>query len=109
MSELDETPVRVLLDEALNAYLAGSSQIPGEVLYDTLGIDPNMTVGDFRERLGVDRAESVDTELLRSTDHADVWADEFAKVCPDVDRGLMIAWFANCAETAKDLQRGRIT
>jgi hypothetical protein len=34
-----------------------------------------------------------------------VWAYEFAKVAPSVDRGLMIAWFANCAENAKDLYR----
>jgi hypothetical protein len=45
----------------------------------------------------------IDERLLRTTDKADVWAREFAKVFPDVDEGTMIAWFANCAENAKDL------
>lgn len=49
----------------------------------------------------------VDGELLRSTDAADVWATEFAKIHPEIDRGTMIAWFANCAEGAKDLRRWR--
>jgi hypothetical protein len=43
--------------------------------------------------------ELVDEKRLRSTDRADVWAEEFAKVIPSVDRGLMIAWFANCRDS----------
>ncbi len=49
----------------------------------------------------------VDEDRLRSTDDASVWADEFSKVHPEIDRGLMIGWFANCAEGAKDLARWR--
>ncbi len=45
----------------------------------------------------------VDEERLRSTTDAAVWADEFAKVRPDVDQGLMIGWFANAIEVAKDI------
>lgn len=44
----------------------------------------------------------VDGHLLRLTDAADVWADQFAKVFPEIDRGVMISWFANCIEGAKD-------
>jgi hypothetical protein len=43
----------------------------------------------------------VDEVRLRATTNAAVWAEEFAKVAPEVDRGLMIGWFANLAETAK--------
>ena len=43
----------------------------------------------------------VDEARLRSTTDAMVWAEEFAKVCPDVDQGLMLGWFANAIETAK--------
>lgn len=50
---------------------------------------------------------TVDQDRLMSTDCADVWAEEFAKIRPEIDRGLMIAWFANCAETAKDLLHRR--
>jgi hypothetical protein len=49
----------------------------------------------------------VDEARLRSTDKADVWAEEFAKVFPEIDQGTMIAWFANCAENAKDIQAKR--
>lgn len=49
--------------------------------------------------------EPVDQKRLYSTDCAAVWAEEFAKVAPDVDRGLMVAWFANCAENAKNQVR----
>jgi hypothetical protein len=51
---------------------------------------------------------AVDERLLYSTDNAAVWAEEFAKVCPEVDRGLMIGWFANCAESAKMLEAKRL-
>jgi hypothetical protein len=60
-----------------------------------------------RAALAVQPADPVDGARLRSTDRADVWAEEFAKVIPSVDRGLMIAWFANCAENAKDQERWR--
>lgn len=50
----------------------------------------------------------VDEALLRSTTRADIWAAEFAKVCPDVDQGLMIGWFANAIETAKDAVRAEL-
>ena len=43
----------------------------------------------------------VNTERLYSTTDAAVWAEEFHKVCPDVDEGLMIGWFANAIGTAK--------
>lgn len=43
----------------------------------------------------------VNTERLYSTTDAGVWAEEFAKVCPDVDEGLMIGWFANAMATAE--------
>lgn len=43
----------------------------------------------------------VDEKRLRSTTDASVWAEEFAKVCPNVDQGLMIGWFANAIETTK--------
>jgi hypothetical protein len=55
---------------------------------------------------------TVNTDALGRTDDAQVWAQEFMKVYhrskADVDEGLMIAWFANCAETAKSLERHRI-
>ena len=41
-----------------------------------------------------------EAELMKSTDPA-LWAQEFAKVCPSVDSGLMIGWFANAFEVAK--------
>lgn len=37
----------------------------------------------------------VDEKKLRSTIDASAWAREFSKVCPEVDEGLMIGWFAN--------------
>lgn len=49
--------------------------------------------------------QQVDTARLFSTDDAQVWAQEFAKVVPELDEGFMISWFANCAENAKDLLR----
>lgn len=45
----------------------------------------------------------VDQERLYASPTADVWAEEFAKVRPDVDQGLMIGWFANAMETAINL------
>ena len=47
----------------------------------------------------------MDTQRLYATTDAAVWAEEFAKVRPDVDQGLMIGWFANAIETAKDHAR----
>jgi hypothetical protein len=46
----------------------------------------------------------INLERLYATDDAAVWAEEFAKVEPDIDRGLMVGWFANAIETAKDLE-----
>ncbi len=46
------------------------------------------------------RAE-VDTRRLEENTTADVWAEEFAKVRPDVDEGLMLGWFANAIEAGK--------
>ena len=43
----------------------------------------------------------VDQDRLYATTDARVWAEEFAKVCPDVDQGLMIGWFANAIETGR--------
>ena len=43
----------------------------------------------------------VDQERLYATTDAVVWADEFTKVAPEVDRGLMIGWFANAMEVAR--------
>ncbi len=53
----------------------------------------------------VGASKPVDTDRLYSTTDGRVWAAEFAKVRPDVDEGLMIGWFANCAENAKDHAR----
>lgn len=52
-----------------------------------------------------DHDADVDTERLYATTDAAVWAEEFAKVCPEVDEGLMIGWFSNAMETAKQIQR----
>lgn len=41
-----------------------------------------------------------EARLLCTTD-AQVWAEEFAKVQPTVDEGLMIGWFANAIETGR--------
>ena len=46
-------------------------------------------------------AEVVDEGRLRGCTDARVWAEEFVKVCPDVDEGLMIGWFANAIETSR--------
>ena len=45
---------------------------------------------------------TVNEALLRSTDDATIWAREFKKIQPDVDEDLMIVWFANAIESAKD-------
>jgi len=45
----------------------------------------------------------VDAQRLYATTDASVWAEEFAKVQPDVDKGLMIGWFANAIETARQV------
>ena len=47
----------------------------------------------------------VDRHRLYATTDASVWAEEFYKVCPEVDEGLMIGWFANAIETAKAHER----
>lgn len=47
------------------------------------------------------RDVAVDEARLRRHADALVWAEEFAKVQPEVDMGLMIGWFANAMETAK--------
>ncbi len=49
--------------------------------------------------------ETVDQHRLLGTDNASVWAEEFAKIFPEIDQTTMIGWFASCAETAKTLQR----
>lgn len=36
---------------------------------------------------------------------AAVWANEFSKVVPEVDHGLLLAWFANAIETARQHER----
>ncbi|MDQ2782216.1 MAG: hypothetical protein M3Y26_06730 [Actinomycetota bacterium] len=41
---------------------------------------------------------NVDEARLRATTDAGVWADEFAKVQPDADWGLMVGWFANAIQ-----------
>lgn len=43
----------------------------------------------------------VDEARLYATTDATVWAEEFAKVRPDVDFMLMVGWFANAIETAR--------
>ena len=40
----------------------------------------------------------------RVEEKAAVWAEEFAKVHPEIDQGLMIGWFANAIETARGFQ-----
>lgn len=62
--------------------------------------DEARNVVKWLERAGVLEAP-VDTELLYSTTDAAVWSAEFVKVCPEVDEGLMITWFANAIETAR--------
>lgn len=44
---------------------------------------------------------AVDQRRLHGTTDATVWAEEFAKVCPDVDRATMIGWFANAIEVGR--------
>jgi hypothetical protein len=49
-----------------------------------------------------------DVAALYATDDAAVWAKEFIRVVESgvtPNEGLMIGWFANCAETAKALAR----
>jgi hypothetical protein len=55
----------------------------------------------WREREEIRRtpAPEVDTARLYGSRDAAVWADEFAKVDPDLDWGLMVGWFANAIET----------
>lgn len=48
----------------------------------------------------------VDIDRLYSTTDARVWAQEFAKVCPEVDQGLMTSWFANAIETTRSQVSG---
>lgn len=46
------------------------------------------------------------TKRLYATDDAAVWTDEFMSVVENgatVDWGLMVGWFANAIETAKNL------
>lgn len=43
----------------------------------------------------------VNTERLYSTTDASVWAEEFAKVQPDIDEGFMVGWFANAMQTVE--------
>lgn len=47
--------------------------------------------------------EEPNVQRLLSSSDARVWAEEFAKVCPDVDQGLMVTWFANAMVTATAL------
>lgn len=47
----------------------------------------------------------VNVDRLHATTDAEVWAAEFAKVRPEVDRGLMVGWFANAIETGRDAGR----
>lgn len=42
----------------------------------------------------------VNERRLRAAADAAVWAEEFAKVEPNVDQGLMVGWFANAMQTA---------
>jgi len=60
--------------------------------------------GSENVRTTVDKV-IVNEALLRSTTDSHVWAAEFAKVRPEIDQGLMIGWFSNCAATAVDLER----
>lgn len=53
------------------------------------------------EETAQNEKQEVDVKRLYGTTRADVWAEEFAKVFPDVDEGTMIGWFANAMETAK--------
>lgn len=42
---------------------------------------------------------------LLSTDHADIWAEEFCRLYPGVDEDTLTGWFANAIETAKNITR----
>ncbi len=47
------------------------------------------------------RRSEPDLARLYATTDASVWAEEFAKVRPEVDQDLMIGWFANAIETVR--------
>ncbi len=46
--------------------------------------------------------DEVDTKRLYGTTNCYVWAEEFAKVFPDVDQGTVATWFANAMMTQLD-------
>jgi hypothetical protein len=52
-----------------------------------------MEAGDFLQALG---------------DDAQKWSDAFAEQYPEIDRGVMIGWFANAIEHSSDVRRGRL-
>lgn len=43
-----------------------------------------------------------DIKKLYATTDAWVWTEEFAKVAPDADKGLMVGWFANAIEIGRE-------
>jgi hypothetical protein len=53
----------------------------------------------------IERSPEVDQKRLYATTDASAWAEEFAKVVPEVDQGTMVTWFANAIETAKTHER----
>jgi hypothetical protein len=61
-------------------------------------------LSEFADRIAeeVTKDKDVDEEKLRSTTNPKIWAEEFSKICPAVDIGLMTGWFANCAQNVED-------
>lgn len=51
----------------------------------------------------IDRAQRMsETGIdLHGTTDAEVWASEFCRLHPEIDKGLMIGWFANAIETGR--------
>lgn len=48
------------------------------------------------------RAELLEAYFDTKTLDASVWADEFCKLFPEMDRGLMLGWFANAIMAGYD-------
>jgi len=52
-------------------------------------------------------AKGVAEQRWPHTMDARVWADEFAKVHPEIDQGLMLGWFANAIMAGYDTANAR--
>ncbi len=45
--------------------------------------------------------KEVDEARLLTTTDATIWVEEFHKVHPEVDKGMMLGWFANALEVGR--------